>query len=194
MRQANKEQESRKFFRIDDQIILHYSIVSDKDKTEDEVQSLQQSIDRFTLKARFDVLTLEIQPLHHKVIDSCSPDVALYLSAIDKKLNTLSEYFVMAEMSDMDMTLQDVNIGAGGMAFSSSNPIMVGTKIELRFILLPKLTGIFSYAKVVSCSNTNVNKDGKSYLIAVEYEDMISDDRDLIISHVITRERAAISN
>ena len=190
-----KQEEKRKFFRIDDQIMLSYSIILGEDKVDYEDQSVQQSIDRFTLKARFDVLTLEIQPLHHKVIDSCSPDVALYLSAIDKKLNILSEYFVEAEISNMDMTVKNVNIGAGGMAFSSPNAIMTGTKIELRFILLPKLTGIFSYAKVVSCSQNNANnKDEKSYLISVEYVDMTSDVRDLIISHVITRERSAISS
>lgn len=191
--QAKKELERRSFFRIDDIAILHYRIISDEEYGSDLREQDQMVIDKLTLKARFDSITRELQPLF-RVIEASSPDIAQYLSSIDKKLNLLSEYYAEIAIGELDTGPQQVNLGAGGVAFISASPIMIGSIMEIRIVLLPEHYGIFSYAKVVSCvRNTGDASDVNSYKISVEFENMSDDVRDIITRHVLGREQASIS-
>ena len=84
-----------------------------------------------------------------------------------------------------------MNIGAGGLAFYTSTPLMSGTLIELRLVLLPENTGVSSYARVVCCTRA-AESEGNGYRIAVEYENMDEEMRDIICRHVLTVERESI--
>jgi len=191
--QVKKEVEKRNYFRIDDIAILHYRVVSKDSRDEDKNHEDQLLIDKLTLKARFDCITREMQPLY-RVVEAGSPEIAQYLSALDKKLNLLSEYYVEIAMSDMDMTPQKVNLGAGGLSFISASPIMSGSTLELRLVLLPEHTGIFSYARVVAClRNSDGAKEAGHYRVSVEFERMNDDVRDIISRHVLAREQESIS-
>jgi len=191
--QVKREVEKRNYFRIDDVAILHYRIVSEDSHGENKNHDDQLLIDKLTLRARFDCITREMQPLY-RVIEAGSPEIAQYLSAIDKKLNLLSEYYVELAMGEMDMAPQKVNLGAGGLSFISASPIMSGAILELRLVLLPEHMGIFSYAKVVACSR---NSDGTTelghYRISVEFDRMNDDVRDIISRHVLAKEQESIS-
>jgi len=190
--QVKRDVEKRNYFRIDDIAILHYRIVSEESHAEDKNPDDQQLIDKLTLRARFDCLTREMQPLY-RLIEAGSPEIAQYLSAIDKKLNLLSEHYVELAMGDMDMAPQKVNLGAGGLSFISASPIISGAILELRLILLPEHMGIFSYARVVACIRIH---DGMAepghYRISVEFERMSDDVRDIISRHVLAKEQEAL--
>ena len=190
--QAKKEIERRNFFRIDDTAILYYRIISEEEHDSGQHEDDLLLVDKLTLKARFDSISREMQPLF-RVIQAGSPDIAQYLSSLDKKLNLLSEYYVEMAMGDMEMSPQRINLGAGGLAFMSQSPIMSGTVMELRIVLLPEHYGIFSYAKVVSCMrNTDEMTNTNSYKISVEFQNMSDDVRDIITRHVLGKERASI--
>ncbi len=191
--QAKKEIERRNFFRIDDTAILYYRVISEEDFERDQHNDDQVLVNKLTLKARFDSISREMRPLF-RVIQAGSPDIAKYLSSLDKKLNLLSEYYVEIAMGDMDMAPQKINLGAGGLAFTAQSPIMSGALMELRMVLLPEHYGIFSYAKVVSCArNTDDIMNVNSYKISVEFENMSDDVRDIITRHVLGKEQASIS-
>ena len=190
--QAKKEIERRSFFRIDDNAILFYRIISEEDYETDHQEHDQLLVDKMTIKARFDSISRELQPLF-RVIQAGSPDIAQYLSALDKKLNLLSEYYVELAMGDLDMTPRKINLGAGGLAFVSQSPIMSGTPMELRIVLLPEHYGVFTYAKVVSCArNTDDLTNVNSYKISVEFENMSDEVRDVITRHVLGKEQASL--
>ncbi len=184
--------EKRNYFRIDDVAILHYRVLSDEENNNRQDHDDQLVIDKLTLKARFDCISREMQPLY-RVIEAGNPEIAQYLSAIDKKLNLLSEYYVEIAMSDMDMSPQRVNLGAGGISFYSSSPAMSGSVVELRLVLLPEHVGIFSYARVVNCTRDNDEVAEKGpYKISLEFEHMTDDVRDIITRHVLGKEQASI--
>lgn len=191
--QAKKAVERRNYFRIDDTAVLHYKVITDEDYVSGLHANHRIMADKLTLKARFDSISREMQPLF-RVLQAGNPDIARYLSSLDKKINMLSEYYVGLVMDDMDMSVQDINLGAGGIAFTAQTPVMIGSLLELRIVLLPEHYGIFSYAKVVSC--VRVTDDGdhvNAYKISVEFENMGDDVRDVITRHVLGKEQAAIS-
>jgi hypothetical protein len=191
--QAKKDIERRNFFRIDDIAILHYRLISDEETGNVQHDEDQLLIDKLTLKARFDSISRELQPLF-RVIEAGSPEIAQYLSSIDRKLNLLSEYYVEIAMGDMDTRPQKVNLGAGGISFLSSSPMMSGSALELRLVLLPEHYGVFSHAKVISCvRNDNDVADNHMYKVSVEFRHMSDDVRDIITRHVLNKEQQSIS-
>ena len=191
--QAKKDTERRSYFRIDDIAILHYRTVTDEEISSGRHDDDQLLIDKLTLKARFDCISRELLPLF-RVIEAGSPEIAQYLSSIDRKLNLLSEYYVDMAMGDMDTSPQKVNLGAGGVSFISSSPMMSGSMLELRIVLLPEHYGVFTYAKVVNCVRISEDAGEKNYYkISVEYERMSDEVRDIITRHVLNKEQQSIS-
>lgn len=191
--EVKKEIDRRNYFRIDDVAILHYRIISDEEPGNCHCDEDQLLIDKLTLKARFDSISRELLPLF-RVIEAGSPEIAQYLSSIDKKLNLLSEYYVAIAMDDMDTSPQKVNLGAGGVSFSSSSPMMSGSMMELRIVLLPEHYGVFTYAKVISCVRiSDDSTDKNNYKISVEFQRMSDDVRDIITRHVLNKEQQSIS-
>jgi len=187
----NINAEQREFFRIDDTAIVQFRTVS-----ETEYQQLASATndvpDKLTLKAKFDCLSRQLQPLH-RTISSRHPDVAKYLSMLDTKLNMLTEQLIKDELDEVANSPQVVNIGAGGMSFSSDMPVMAGSLLELRLVLLPEMTGILTYANVISCVRSSSNDaTGNEYQVAVQFERMKDEVRDIISRHVLTREQARL--
>ena len=190
---SKKNVERRNYFRIDDFAILQYRPVSDEELRQGRHEHDQVLIEKLTLKARFDSISREMLPLFRQ-IEAASPEIAQYLSSIDRKLNLLSEYYVEMAMGDMDSSPQRVNLGAGGVSFKSSSPLLSGSLLELRIVLLPEHYGVFSYARVVNCVRVSEDDGAKhSYKVSVEYENMSDDVRDIITRHVLNKEQRSIS-
>lgn len=187
---ANKT-DRRNYFRIDDVTILYYRVLSeDEDINQDCLAQL--SIDKLTLKARFESLSRELTPLG-SVIGEANPKLAQYLAVIDKKLDMLSEVLLNSALDELNEEPKKVNISAGGLSFESSDPVELGSLLELRIILLPTYVGIYSHARVVSCKAEGDEADDEGmYKIAVEFIRMDEELRDLISRHVLSRERAAL--
>jgi c-di-GMP-binding flagellar brake protein YcgR len=186
-----KTLEQREYFRIDDVAIVQYRVVPD-----DEYRNLGGVVagisDKLTLKAKFDCMSRQLQPLYRTIVSS-HPDLARYLSAIDQKLNMLTEQLVQDELDEVGNKPQHVNIGAGGMSFSTELPVKTGAMLELRLVLLPETTGVFTYASVVSCARNQANESvNGDYKVAVYFENMSDEVRDIISRHVLTREQASI--
>ena len=191
-RQAKKEIERRSYFRIDDTAIVHYRVIPEEDHAFGGHEDHRITADKLTLKARFDTISREMQPLF-RVLQAGNPELARYLSSLDKKINLLGEYYVELLLGDLDMTPQKINLGAGGIAFTAPTPVMVGSALELRIVLLPEHAGIFSFARVVSCvRNTDEMDKAGAYKISVEFENMSDDVRDVITRHVLGKEQASI--
>ena len=125
----DKQEERRKYFRIDDVAILYHRVIEDRDEVNDAVQQLH--IDRLTLKAKFDAMSRELTPIKNK-ISAHSPSIAEYLDTLDAKINLISEVLMDDEMTAMDVSPQKVNISAGGMSFYSPQIVLKGSVLELK--------------------------------------------------------------
>ena len=181
----------RNFFRIDDVSILYYRVLSDDDAKDQGCADAKElfSINKLTLKARFDSLTRETSPLSRS-IENYRPQLAQYLAIMDKKLNMLSEVLMNSAIEELNEEPQRVNISAGGLSFITPEPIKPDSTLELRVVLLPSNVGIYSQAKVVFCEKETV--PANSYKVAVEFLDMDEQSRDQISRHVLGREQAAL--
>lgn len=193
MKDSNNElDDKRNYFRVDDMAFLTYRVVSWAEVRLLQVRDSSLPVHKYTIKAKLNRLSRELQPLYN-VIRKSNSSVAEYLATLDKKITLLTEYMFKEDATENHAELQQINIGGGGLLFVSDKPIVESAMLELKMKLLPEKMCIFSYAKVISCTLLeNENKKPK-YRISVEYEFMDDDVRDLITRHVLHKERSLIN-
>lgn len=190
--QTAQQADRRNYFRIDDVTILYYRQIREGESEELE-QSLRLTVDRLTLKAKFESLTRELSPLS-KSIAQDSPKLAQYLAAIDAKLNLLSEVLMDGAVDELHAKPRQVNISAGGLSFLSESPMAPGSLLELQIVLLLSNVGIYSKARVVFCKKeSDDNKGNREYRVAVEFVQMDEEFRDLISRHVLKLEQEKLT-
>ncbi len=184
--------DKRKYFRIDDIALLSYRVVSWSEVRSAQKQDSSLPINKLTIKANLDRLSREMQPLYN-IIKSSSPNIALYLATLDNKINLLSQYLIEDDDAENDIKPQQINIGAGGLSFIADKHLVTGAMLEIQMKLLPGNMAIFSYAMVISCTRLEASAERQDYKIAVEFEFMDDDVRDLITRHVLAREQTLIN-
>jgi hypothetical protein len=190
-RTTDHPSERRNYFRVDDEVILQYRQVS-----EDMLEASSRSegdvpVDGFTLGGRFATLNQELIPLMRE-IESESVATARYLAALDNKLNILAQVLLNQELAVADNLTRKVNIGAGGIAFTSDSLLKMGSVLELRMILLPEMIGLTIFGQVVANGTAENDSSGFQYRNSVEFVGLREADRDLIACHVRRREQEAL--
>ena len=189
------DNDRRNYFRIDDIVYLSYRVVAWEEVRSAQKQDCSPAKHDFTIKANLDSLSRELQPLHN-LIKSGNPDIAKYLATLDKKINLLAESLTKnteIEVDEVDIEPQQVNIGAGGLSWLSDKPVIIGAMLEIQMKLLQENVDIFSYARVLTCAELEKSAKQQDYKIAVEFEFMDEDVRDLITRHILNKERALIN-
>lgn len=188
------DEDKRNYFRIDDIAILSYRIVTREEIRSSERHDPHSPINKFKYKANLDRLSRELKPLYN-VIKSSNSNIAQYLALLDKKIDLLSSLLIqdIGAENEGNIEPQHINIGAGGLSFISDKPFIIDTMLEIQMKLLPENIVIFSYAKIISCELLNQNQGQPDYRIAVEFELMDEDVRDLVIRHVLDKERAYVN-
>jgi len=174
-------QERRRFFRIDDEVALSYRVVSNDELlrgdglkvTSNEPTSLANELEKMN----------EVSRIHFRHVEKESPEVARYFSFIEAKINLLAHHLMMGTDELFVKTTQPVNISGSGVSFTVADALNVGDCVEVKFVLMPSLASIKTFSKVVSC-----DPDDKQFKVAVEYNQLSDDDRDLLIRHVVKKQ------
>lgn len=177
--------ERREFFRIRDRVVLEYRAITPAEMECVLLRIRDEVPDRFTAAASFAGSSRQMKHLLQN-LSGQSPDLALCLQALDKKINLLAQLLVAETMHVEGAFLREVSLSAGGMAFNAEREFRPGDLLETRLVLFPSLTGILAVAKVVSCERRGEVNGGMPWRLAVEYEYIREPDRDLLIKHLFT--------
>lgn len=179
--------ERREYFRIGDQVLLKVRPV-DANEVDAIVERITDRVpDRFTVAANFAVNSRATARLLHGVAAD-SPDAARYMKALDAKLNHLARLFVLEEVEAGGFPRLDVTLSAGGVIFPSPREFVPGDLLETRLVLYPNMTGILTVSEVVRCERNDDGPADMPWLAAVEYVHIRESDRDLLVSHIMSRE------
>lgn len=179
--------ERREYYRIDDQVILHYRRVGEQDVALilDKLQNNRP--DRFTVAANFAVTSRQLSHLLQR-IRTQNPDLGMALDAMDRKMNLLAQLLVTDEVGLDDQQTLQVSLSGGGMAFNCPEELALGELIETRLVLYPHMTGILALSRVVSCQRRTEPGVGYPWRVALEYEHLREQDRDLLCKHILDRQ------
>jgi len=185
--QIDRDEERRDYFRIEDAISLSYQPVAPASLGE-KLDRLESGLDTdFTVMSSLALVTQEMAGVLRK-IETRSPDVARYLSALDRKMNLLGRA-LLAQTSDLsEQPARAVNISASGMSFSATDPLEVGSMLELKLLLLPSITGVLTYSEVLSCEQEDSASENARYQVRVNFFHLREADKDVLIKHVLHRQ------
>lgn len=180
--------ERRSYFRIDDDIVLQYRLVSEEDIESSNDKASRRIANSFTIKARFAALEQKLRPVRNQ-LEQHSEELVTYLKTIDEKLDLLADIIFETGHDLINMPTQRVSLSAGGTSFYAQKPLELGALLQLWLLLPPSKTGIITYATVAYCKRSDEQWIGRyAYKIGVEFKYLREEDSDLIIRHVLNKE------
>lgn len=173
--------ERRRYFRIEDEIILVYRPVPLEEVPEPE-QFQSRFGDHLSLPSTLEYLSRESQvPL--RLIQRDYPEVAKYLEILERKIQLLAQAFMISHHHLIDQPTCKVNLSASGIAFDAEQAIAQGQVLELKLVIPPALVGILTFGKVIYCQPG----DGR-YRVGVDFLALRDQDREFLIRHIIKRQ------
>ncbi len=185
-----KSTERRRYFRVDDEVILAWRILTDHEK-EKRMQQFSKGEMEYPDPTRL-YLTLEsditaiIQNLNPK-----QPEIASVLKMLNRKINLVARGAPMnaSRGSLLEETPQQVNISACGIGFMVEEELKKGQHIQIEMVLMPEKIYILSYGTVIACEHiSHSKKNDKPYRINVDFAAMREDDMDRLIQHIMQKE------
>ena len=177
--------ERRRFFRIEDEICLEITVV-----TEQEYGNAQQDLTKtqqtaFSLSANFATMNHDYLPMMNS-IRSAYPEIAQYLDLINRKMDSLSQHLLDEELPCADNNKHKVNISASGIALDSTQSYSINQPLKLRLVLLPEKIGLELYGRVVNTQAAS-GTDDKTH-ISIDFEFLRNEDQELLIRHNLNKQ------
>lgn len=182
---AEQFQERRRFFRIEDEIILNFRCI-EQDQVPVGETFQTYALDAFSLSSRLDLMTMESRSLLRK-IERGDPDLAEFLKLIEQKIDLIGKALLAKEIELAGQPTRRVNMSACGIAFETDIAFSLGAALELKMLLPPALIGILAYGRVVYCRE-NRDYDLPVYHVAADFIGLRDQDRELLIRHVVKKQ------
>ncbi|HUL12106.1 MAG TPA: PilZ domain-containing protein [Methylococcaceae bacterium] len=182
---TDKINERRRYFRIDDDIILFPREVAADQVPQGETFQ-EHALDSFSLSSRLDLLTVESRS-HLRRIERDHPAVADFLKILEQKIDLVARALLSSETDMASQRTSHVSLSASGLAFDVDTGFNVGDVLELKMILPPALVGIIAFGRVVYCKQ-NRDEVLPPFHVAVDFIGLRERDRELLIRHIVKKQ------
>jgi hypothetical protein len=191
---GESEAERRRYFRIEEQVILTFQEISPQEIPETtELQELPElPCNPFALASSLELLSQESRALLRR-IEREQPDLAECLRIIERKIDLIGRVFMSRESDLTECPPQEVNLSASGLSFAIGQAIDAGRVLEIKMVLLPNLVGVRAYGRVIYCRK-NAAASGPPYRVAVDFIGLSDQDRELLIRQVVRRQSQLLRN
>lgn len=176
-------EEKRKYFRVDDQLGVSYHRLQDS-----EIEQYQADGQEY-VESELDSVNREL----HEIIAAMrakQPEVARFFALIDQKLSLVANEIDLHSkaVEDVSHRLKQVNISACGVGLVVIDKLAVGDKLALEIMLKPRGVKLRTLAQVISCDALEQASEEGAYYLRLEYLDLSSQDKDVLIQHLMRRQ------
>ena len=172
MQQEMPKQERRRYFRLDDEVILDFEPISNAEA--------QEWKDRhFSQRNELADLNRDIATLLHQ-IQTQNPTVARLLNLFNSKVNMLSPG------KDIDFSQTEVrtrvNLSACGMSFQTTEILKPGESLRLQMQLQPSNVPVTLLGTIVGVEATDDTE--APHLVRVNFEGLREAEQEILIHHL----------
>ena len=190
-----KTTERRRYFRVDDEMILAWCEI-DKAEFAKRLKQFSQGEHNYPDPTRmYLMLEADIASLI-ELIDPRSPQVAQTLRLLNRKVNLLSKGPLMKahQYSLLDESPQAVNISACGMAFMAEKELKKGADLQVELVLVPENIYMMCYGTVINCEKITkeAHAADKPYRVNVDFSAIREEDQERLIQHIMQKEITAL--
>ncbi len=182
--------ERRRDFRVQDQILLDYEVVSDA-----EMRGALSNIvlvDSAELNATTTLRRLETDLQDAlETLQKNDKDLARGLDLLNNKINTLATLIPAAAKIDPSLQQREArncSLSASGIAFASRESVPVGSNLCLRMVVLPNYHHVMAYGEVLRTTDMEEPSDGFSHVIGVRFVHILDRYREILARRALQRE------
>lgn len=183
--------DKRRSFRISETVYIKYDVLSEQD--------FQDGIDRFKMRhglnddAQARLIDIDARLSEAMfLMNGEAENVGRLLTLLNDKINVVVNLlpgFAKTRAALAKMPAQTCEVGADGLVFSADQPIPIGAKLHLRFLLESDNRYVETFCRVVRhVESPNDGKDGLAHGIAVEFQGMKPEQREILIQYMFNRE------
>lgn len=183
--------EKRRAFRIVERVHLKYEVLTEQEFEDGlEEHRMAQGVAEGSHSRLTDLDARLTEKLY--VLRSQSAVAADCLSLLNQKVNLLIEQFPALRESKTSLVRQEAQsceVSAVGMVFSTAQELQPGTRIALRLLFVADNCYIETLATVVrQLDRPDTSSADKPFPIAVEFQRMTPEQKDVLIQHLLNRE------
>ncbi|MDG1938073.1 MAG: PilZ domain-containing protein [Pseudomonadales bacterium] len=175
----SKQDERRQLYRIDDTAIIDLTLVSAEDVESKPAEACFVESEAFRLMRELRGIDTDSGSVF-RAIHEKTPEIALYLQAINKKIETVGNA-VAASLVGIEAELQSVDISEGGIGFNFNSELEADSYHAVKIWFHQTLIGIAAYIRVVACHRTI---DG-GYHISCAFQSLPDVDEQVIARHIM---------
>lgn len=183
--------EKRRAFRILERVHLKYEVLTEQEYENGlEEHRMSKGVAEGSRSRLMDLDARLTEKLY--VLKSQSSAVAECLALLNQKVNMLIEQFPALRESKTSLVreeAQSCEVSAVGMTFASREVLAPGTKLALRLMFVADNCYIETLARVVrKLDQHGTASADKPFLVAVDFERMKPEQKDILIQHLLNRE------
>lgn len=183
--------ERRRYFRIEDEVILTWHPLTQADKA--------KGIERFRRgEVQYPDTAGLFLSMEADIVDSLQliyakqPDIAELLELLNRKINLFAQTLTMDESMHtlFDEKPQRVSLSASGVSFETPDLGSPGDDIQLEIVLLPEKVYINCFAKIIDCVNLGQENPEKAgyFRLNVDFHTIRDEDTERLVAHIMRKE------
>lgn len=173
------QDERRQLYRIDDTAILDLTAVTAKEVEAKPAEACFVESEAFRLMRELRGIDTDNGSVFRSIHEK-TPEIALYLQAINKKIESVGNAVASNLVGD-EADLQSVDISEGGIGFNYATELEENSLHAVKIWFHQTLIGIAAYIKIVACHRAI---DG-GYHISCSFEDLPDLDEQVIARHIM---------
>lgn len=183
-------EERRRFYRIDDEILLRIDAISESE-AEARLKDFLENQHAFSLRNNFN-LQIEQHIADFKRISQKMPELGRYLAVLQSQIDALSERQDRGDFG-ASLTGKLVNLSAQGIAFNHDEAPDQGSLVELSMKLIPSGIMLVIIARVVRLTPSTEDSEGKNR-IALDFEYIHEADREILVKYVHSKQMKTLTS
>ena len=175
----------RNYFRLQDKVALEVRPLDPARATDPMSPLADSGTNRFRLLSELETLQAESMQILSEITRT-NPKISQYLRLQERKIRLIAEAAVDSDDQPLPDDEQEVSLSAGGLSFSLAKPMVAGSYLAVRMLLLPERAGLLLKSRVIECRAV-----GGVYRTRVEFMHVSDSDRSVISRHLLQTEARA---
>ncbi|MDH3218088.1 MAG: PilZ domain-containing protein [Gammaproteobacteria bacterium] len=184
------DRERRRYFRIDDDVLLTFSSI-DAAELDARLENFWSNEHEYSIRNNYNFRIEQHIADRHK-IQAKMPELARYLSVLEKQIDLITDKLI-ADDDEKSMTRMRSNLSAQGISFVSDQNPQNDEMVELKLKLLPSGLRLVIIARVVLVEQEPGQVPGQTR-ISLDFEHLHEADREILVKHIHGKQMEALSS
>ncbi|WP_421621101.1 PilZ domain-containing protein [Alkalilimnicola ehrlichii] len=181
---GHDNQERRQFFRIDDTLALSWVAVA-PNRIGAVMEQLRREEDLgVAAEETFAALSRHAEKLRQVQ----EPEIRALFELVEQRLEMLADRMLHWDRRNTCADLQQVNLSAGGVAFRTVQPVLVGECMVIRLGLLEMRRTVFAGGQVVRCHEDAPGQ----WWVAVAFQHIREEDQQKVLQYTLHKQSLQI--